>query len=139
MVGDWVSFKDHPVEIYRTNAIGIVSFYGHPSNIDYSIDDIEPIRITGEILTKNGFKYVERDQNRAGRYVWSSDGKRDGALIEVTIYNPPATGGVKYLVGIFTECTHDSGINRVHNCDIEYVHELQHAIKLCKIDKEIYL
>ena len=100
---------------------------------------VEPITITPEILLKNGFKFVDGTQHStSSRYVWMEDGKRDGFIIEVTPYNPPVNG-VKFLVRIDTESSHEGGVNIIHSCDIEYIHQLQHAIRLCKIKKEIEL
>ena len=100
---------------------------------------VEPITITPEILLKNGFKFVDGTQhNTSSRYVWMKDGKRDGFIIEVTPYSPPVNG-VKFLVRIDTESSYEGGVNSIHICDIEYIHQLQHAIKLCKIKKEIEL
>ena len=31
------------------------------------------------------------------------------------------------------------GLNRIHKCNVKYVHELQHALRLCGIEKEIEL
>ena len=38
-----------------------------------------------------------------------------------------------------TESKKDDGMNSIHSCDIDFVHQLQHAIRLCGIDKEIEL
>lgn len=102
------------------------------------ITSVDPISITPELLIKNGFKYIENQDHISSRYVLIEDGKRDGVIVEVIPHNPPVNG-VKTLVRIHTESSHDGGVNRIHNCDIESVHELQHAFKVCKIKKEIII
>ena len=72
-----------------------------------------PIPLTSEILEKNGFVY------NAIPFV---DGWEQFGL---TLY----LGGNGYRI--------NCGINR--SLIIDFVHELQHALKLCGIDKEITL
>lgn len=101
------------------------------------ITGVDTIPIHPEFLLKNGFKFVEgKDWQMSSRYVLIEDGKRDGVIVEVTPYDTPVKG-VKFLVQIHTESSHNGGVNRIHSCDIESVHELQHAFKICKIKKNI--
>ena len=67
--------------------------------------------------------------------MYGEKGKRGGLLVTVTFYEP-AINGVRVLTRIENECSHDSGVNTIHNCDIEYVHQMQHAFKLCGIGKK---
>lgn len=101
------------------------------------LDYLDPIPLTQEILEKNGFHALIPEEH-CTRYVWAKDGGRNDTVISISFYNQPVHG-VRLLTKISTDCHHDSGINEVHNCDIEYVHELQHALRLCGIDKEIVL
>lgn len=159
MIGDWVRFDmsisyenpqgsgmwvvcqvesvSRPIFEGRTRNLFLKAdnFYGGYERI---LEEIEPIPLTPEILEKNGFKFCEDDNCSLPQYRWHKEGKRDGFSIEIIFYNPPISG-VKVLTKINTECSHDCGVNSVHNCDIEYVHELQHALKLCGIEKEIIL
>ena len=136
MVGDWVrndlGETQQVVELYEE---GVMLYY----NDIYRNDLLEPIHITPEILEKNGFRLTKADTVcPADRYWWAIDGTRDGAMVEITLYNPDVHG-VKVLTKIHTQSSHESGVNTVHSCDIEFVHDLQHALKLCKIDKEIVI
>ena len=54
------------------------------------------------------------------------------------MYKSPICG-VSVLTEIDTYSSKGDGVNKVHSCDIESVHELQHAIRLCGIEKEIEL
>lgn len=83
-------------------------------------DNIEPIPLTPEILEKNGFT----KENRL--YYWTQE--KDGKTI----------AGVYYWVDekyINIAGYEDDGVT----ISCPYVHTLQHALKLCGIDKEIIL
>lgn len=112
---------------------------GTINTIEVADYELSGIPITQEFLEKNGFRFFTADRIcRTDRYFWDAEGTRDGALVEITFYNPDVHG-VKVLTKIHTQSSHESGINSVHSCDIESVHELQHALRLCKIDKTIEL
>ena len=97
---------------------------------------LEPIPLTPEILKKNGFmeKIVHKDEPTI--WVWDCEGKRDGVSVRITFYKR-SVNGVRCLTKIEAESSKGIGINSVHSCDIEYVHQLQHSIRLCKIEKQI--
>lgn len=92
---------------------------GYCSEKNIFIDDIEPIPLTPEILEKNGFE-------RFFPETW--------------------VGG-----GLMLQRASDCGYRIVVTCDFDdeetnntpfvilYVHELQHALRLCRIEKEIIL
>lgn len=103
-------------------------------------DYLDPIPLTPEILERNGFKHVDKGSEICirGEYLWGDKGKRNFTAVRITYYKG-LSSGVNLLTKIETDCSHDSGINMVHSCDIEYVHQLQHALRLCGIEKEIRL
>ena len=77
-------------------------------------DDFEPIPITPEILKRNGFVCLELE----GKLTFVDNAHL--ALVSDKEFSGP--------------------YNIFHTqIMIEYVHELQHALRLCKIDKEIKL
>ena len=152
MIGDWVSFPDLGKTLFVT-IVGIEQREGLGRIEGYTFilrdeqkrtlyvrrQSVKPIPLTPEILEKNGFRLTKADTvSPADRYWWAIDGTRDGAMVEITLYNPDVHG-VKALTKIHTQSSHESGVNTVHSCDIESVHELQHALRLCCIDKEIVL
>ncbi len=104
---------------------------------DYHESEIEPIPITPEILERNGFTYSQRESNSLCRAFVFGEGKSHTWAM-VVLYELPIAG-CKGLVQIETDSQTCNGINKVHNCDIYYVHELQHALRMCKIEKEIVL
>ena len=136
MVGDWVrNDLGEAQRVVELREKGAMLSY----NDIYQYDDIQPIPLTKEILEKNGFKKTSPDKYYPEpRYIWGIDSGRNGTVVTITIYEKPVHG-VKVLTKIDTDCSHDCGINSIHNCDIEYVNQLQHALKLCGIKKEIQI
>ena len=119
-VGDWVSYRKENTlysirSIYRTGVQDCVILNDdkYPDGVIAFVDRLTPIPITAEILEKNGF---EED---CGRWYNSE------ALMEFEQY--------------------EDGWCRTINCgeydvySIKYVHQLQHALRLAGVDKEINL
>ena len=84
------------------------------------IEFIEPVPLTTEILEKNGFVKDENDDNM---YYWNW-----GVIDDCISYDKETS-----KVRIF----YVSGLAFVKI--VLYVHELQHALRLCEIQKEIKL
>lgn len=137
MLGDLVTFKDcqnddEPivVKIWMINDDGeAFAFIDSPDALEeISIDDeIVGIPLTPEILEKNGFiiKHPESEKRTywrdcAGQIV----GHKNRGLMLMEIHGNPKKFG--YFIPYF----------KGH---LYYVHELQHALRLCGIDKEIEL
>lgn len=113
MIGDWVNYHDSWAEP-NNKPIQITDIYGEMCNCTiwygYEIQggsklrDCTPIRITDEILEKNGF--VKHDKIHP--YYMDYYHERDG----FTIFNGCSWHG--YILGS--------------------VHELQHALRLCELN-----
>ena len=120
MIGDWVKVTDDDTD---DSFIGQVKAIDELENINvqegedvaypYSIDCLEPIPLTPEILEKNGFKYNEHP------FV---QGYEQFGLV---LYH----GGDGYRIN----CGQNVALQ------LDSVHQLQHALRLCGIDKEIEL
>jgi hypothetical protein len=100
---------------------------------DVLADDLQPVQLTKEILEKNDWK-----KQRWRRYKQSDvitydivDDIVDEFYLEVT------DDGFALVNDLSDDEDHGYMSNWV--VDINYVHELQHALKLCKIKKEIIL
>lgn len=124
MVGDLVLlFGDTPA---RVDAIGDTEVYVYEKERgDWQVgyEHIKPIPLTAEILEENGFvKCI------GGRSKKSLQLIGDG--LYVSWWNDRIVIRYKRVLG------HPSAYL---NCDCRYVHELQHALRLCGIDKEIEL
>ena len=145
MIGDWVysSFSKEPCRI-----VGIEEYPSEYCMVKvdkvYGAKDIVSlthIPLTSEILERNGFKIVHGFgySDKYPTWGWGyHNGIHDYCSIDVTFYDTPING-VSHLVKINRNSASGDGINTVHNCDIDYVHQLQHAIRLCGIEKEIEL
>lgn len=132
MIGDWVYVsKDFTQKYHKIRALsndedavlrGIyVNEYGVENNSVFSLNDTEPIPLTPEILEKNGFVNVENTQTSTIIYSFSD------SLFRIGVFD-------------FNHITMDSYYTD-SSCDIfvSSVHELQHALRLCGIEKEIML
>ena len=124
MIGDWVKPKNSAWP-FKVSGISMEGVTKESSNY-YKCDEIEPISLTAEILEKNGFEKV-LDNNKIPTY---------------RIKWPPNSN---YYFTILT------GVDCYWNFDgyamavgavqgkIDYVHQLQHALRICGIKKEIII
>jgi len=150
MIGDWVRVKApyfKKNKAYRVVEVREHGYNGEATvNIELPDEDEEAsmtgeflfgIPITQEILEKNGFVMDER-YGVAVRYSFATDlHKPKQTVIQFTFYD----GGVSAdtLFKCWTSPKDFDGINDLHICDLKFVHELQHALRLCGIEKEIEL
>ena len=130
MIGDYLYWgKDKIVKVQMLRKYGdnfgidvvyndSVNLYFCTDNDDiyfYSINDLKPIPLTPEILEKNWFVYDLEDKLFEDIYPRISMLYAQYRLVE------------------------NYGINYGEMSEIKYVHQLQHALRLCGIDKEIIL
>lgn len=124
MVGDRVFlFGNKPVKV---DCIGNVEIYLSDENgIDWRVtyEHIKPIPLTPEILEKNGF---------------SGEGYNMGVIGFHTDPIPEVKDGYEVFIwkDMCLEIKH--GFTHLKRYTF-YVHELQHALRLCGIEKEIEL
>lgn len=117
MIGDWVMIKDCPIisEPKRMTENHFVR----------SLCEFEAIPITKEFLLKNGFEFLHTKDifyliNEQCLLVYKNEHK----VIQIYKYKEPV-GDIPPI--------------KCKQFPIEYVHELQHILKLGKIDIEIKL
>ena len=112
--------------------------FGNPDNMPGGVwlDYLDPIPLTPEILEKNGFEKTQIHGEKQDDIFQCFDGE---IIIEVGIYDP------NFILIHYRYETPD-GINSGELSSIVkvdggkfYIHELQHALRLCGIDKEIEL
>lgn len=125
MIGDWVHT---PKGDFRITAIqdNDVVFTDYADDIDGAVDIkyIEPICIINEILEKNGWTYNEENEKFQPK-TWSGNGimlKKEidcFRIVVVSDYDDEDTNDTPFV--------------------LRYVSDLQHALKLLKIEKEIVL
>lgn len=131
MVGDWVKldfydvpYGDEEEAVWKNGKITAihhgnwvdVDFGGPLDECDIEVEDVQPIPLTPEILEKNGFRH--------GSYVGG-------------YYSPDCpfrvfvkTKGRREFTTLFDDEIHFS---------CTFVHQLQQALRLCGIEKEIEL
>jgi predicted MPP superfamily phosphohydrolase len=124
MIGDYLYWgKDKIVKVqmirkYEDN-FGVDAVYNDSANLyfctdnddtySYNIDELKPIPLTTDILEKNGFiKESRENHGNTLQYCILTD----GLWIDIS--------GESYFEG-----------------KLEYVHQLQHALRLCEVEKEI--
>lgn len=125
MIGDWMQHANgNYFRVTRIDKWGDGSTHfacGHPHLWEYN-NKFSPIPLTGEILEKNGF--VKQDY--------------DGWVISEKFGRRFISYRTDYFDGLLKILYAEEPF-----CDlclkIKYVHELQHALRLCNIEKEIKL
>lgn len=133
MIDDLVLYNETPQRILEISGIDDEVYLETDELVHQS--EIQPIPITPEILEKNGFEKSYSSILTADGYkklpvyryknIQQAQSIRHN-LIKVCV----SLDGSKYDV--------EFGIGS-HIFDLEYVHEFQHALRLCEIGKEIIL
>ena len=125
MVGDWVMDGKNIAQITLITCDGIIeTTFNKSSNIEV----IEPIPLTPEILEKNGFTKSTPPTGIHAR-CYELDNKKDRYHLTIADYN-------KYKRLLLNVDSEDS---ECFNIKCDYVHEFQHALRLCGINKNIEL
>ena len=136
MLGDYITFLDVQNDSYcpKLKVCGLIGDDVYVSNDgDPVLDVVDPdelagIPLTPEILEKNGFEKLDFSHFQIGdrRLVLDADGRWNGPLSwhwVVTEMDTNAKGQPVVL--------------DYYVATISYVHQLQHALRLCGIEKEI--
>ncbi len=139
MVGDWFrfSYTIDGKEIVRTfrisqieNELGKYYVWGNGFGRMCYPDRLEPIPITPEILEKNGFQ-------KQGFDGWEFDYVTEGGcLLYVVLWM--CDYPKEYHTHLTIE-SYSADFGSFKSFKIDSVHELQHALRLCGIEKEIEL
>ena len=125
-IGDWVRYPDADAnvrvsDIYSDGHVFIVG--EEDSGIGESVNahhHIEPIPLTPEILEKNGLEY-EDDGNDAVIFLCCD-----------MFWARLCAGDTFWQVGIHSEDRLDAVV-----CNVKHTHQLQHALRLAGVGKEI--
>ena len=132
MIGDWVFCTypsiNKPVRVAEIKTVGDnklkIVIYDDDIRLVFNETYIDPIPITPEILEKNGFDISDPEVKQ---YHFEEDGQRYHFTLR-QIYNQKDGKPNGYSFFAFNVLT-----------IIDYVHQLQHSLKLVGIDKEIEL
>lgn len=127
MIGDWVVFHTGYAKVTGITDAGIHFVDRFGGGI---ASGAEPIPLTAEILEKNGFKFESpciNDNKDAWVYEWPNE-------------KPNYTPNAFLLMSHHNKAEFPNfWIYAPNNPEIVYVHELQHALRVCNVDKEIEL
>lgn len=123
MLGDWVQHRDGTP--YQIAEIGGMVCIDAEQELFASLEDIQPIPLTAEILEKNEFdiinvKYGQRIYVIADDYYELEVDEMTESIWRVNYWNLESS-------------SFDASLH------IAFVHELQHALRLLGIEKEIVL
>lgn len=151
MVGDWVRVNRDGLCIKNSTIVKVLGVEGESKLkekglIGYAgcqpldkeqfcggiwLDYLAPIPITPEILEKNGFTYCKSD---GGVYLHTtiSYGNWD---VDVVLFDVTD----EYRNNQLHISSPDDSYIAIHLMECNHVHELQHALRLCGIKKEISL
>ena len=131
MIGDWVMIKDYPMDFQPEKMTA--------NHFVRSLCEFEAIPLDKDFLLNNGFTFFPIEPNY-GYGIFEL--KTEHCLLrysnkhrDIQIYKT-RMGGIDPKSG---NCTHRGDRYEI-NCGqflISYVHELQHILKLCKIDLEL--
>ena len=130
MIGDWVMHDNRPKQVMTiwSNEVSLndtSKTYGSIYADKFPIEDISPIPLTPEILEKNGFILEQND------YVYYAiEGNKYQNYICVNFRHNGEPRVVEFSFVNKVQCAFNNIVN---------VHELQHALRLCGIEKEIVL
>ena len=135
MIGDWVCTEHdstpRQIDWIRTGEVGLL--WNKAVTPPYLV----PIPITPEILEKNGFIEDSTNGLHSEYHLLVPAGiEKNLYTVQVTFYKEPICG-----VSTLFKCwgPYSAGVNDIHLCNLNYVHEMQHAIRLCGVEKEIVL
>jgi hypothetical protein len=131
IIGDWV--YDTILKVYtKVELLSVSGIRGDFHESVYNENTFEPIPLTPEILEKNGFE-TEDDVH------FSIQGQ--SSMLELLLVELPFDGYYFDIVRTektINKCNQRCYIDR-YFASIDYVHQLQHALRLCGIEKTIEL
>ncbi len=132
MVGDWIH-NNYTNDNYQLWPSAFSQATNFGKRMDATLEDCncEPVPLTDEILEQNGFKLREGctsawDWHNGETSVHISGNHTCPVGQTLTIYVPGGTVGAAF-----------SSHRVISDLKIRGVHELQHALNLCRIDKKI--
>ena len=133
-IGDYVDYRGQVIKVTSlydkggSNEVG----WSDKESVWVNADNVVPIPLITEILKKNGFETED--------YVhFSIQGQSD--ILELLLVEVPFDGYYFDIVRTektINKCNQRCYIDR-YFASIDYVHQLQHALRLCGIEKEIEL
>ena len=129
MIGDWVRYTDpKPFRIEQIDGVEDRVYGDDGFYVDTA--DLQSIPLTAEILEDNGFSKHDFEHIE-GQHKWSW-WRDTGTLVSLwcrELNDDPVDGWMIRIESPYATCCRG----------VESVHDLQHALRLCGIEKEIEL
>jgi hypothetical protein len=125
MIGDWLLDGNVYAQVTSITCDGNIET---TRNALSNIELVEPVPLTSEILKKNGFTKSTPPPGIHAR-CHNLDNKEEKYHLTIANYNKYK----RLLLNV------DSVDSECFNIRCDYVHELQHALRICGIEKEIVL
>ena len=137
-IDDWVEVKNSThLKFVQVNGIlnnSVFTKSAEYESEEIDISDLKPIQLTPEILEKNGFKKYRICYGVYGWNLMDSDYPvLPFVLVDDFSFGKPG----EYMFGVEYEAGEVTGIRELGV--IRYIHELQHLLKLFRIEKDILL
>lgn len=118
MIGDYVQVSGEVCKVISISYFDIGISDSKEDFYNEHIDNIKPISLTPEILERNGFEFVQQ-------------GSLEVAILKMKNRHPITLEYIGWSDGRWSI--------REHRFVVKYVHELQHALRLCGTNKDIKL
>lgn len=133
-IGDWVMYRNREWQVCSLYQFtGEVGLWRKDSQICENVADLTPIPLTPEILEKNGWVKITEDM------VWAEH--LNPKLAEIPTWGLKiGERPVPYLVAKMRDNNHfeiTTANLELFRLKVEHVHQLQHALRLAGIEKEI--
>lgn len=128
-VGDWLYHDFYEAEMRVITIFGdterIIAESSSGHGVTCHLDHFSPIPITPEILEKNGFEHNKKVF--ADTWCWTNE---KDTMIEVGMFKDNASLRIVQLV---------DGLQRDSRLGVKHVHQLQNALRLAGVEKEIVM
>lgn len=141
MIGDWVKLKTDDGTFIKVHisALSFEYIWGiiddDEANDAIGYNFLEPIPLTAEILEKNGFLIIDNNASykEAAEYY--------GKEAELNVYYDKLSGHlhIQRMVYYYIGREQQEDWCKLLHIHTLYVHEFQHALRLCGIKKDIEL
>lgn len=128
MIGDWVCYRGTNIvvtSIYNKGGSNEVG-WSEKESVWVNGSNVEPIPLTPEILEKNGFVTKDEQGNWKGYRIYSIFDANKNCTFMLKLYEKDSIYEISLDMAPYY-------------ITFKYVHQLQHAMKLCGINKEIVL
>ena len=127
-IGDYVNYRGQIIKVTSlydkggSNEVG----WSDKESVWVNADNVEPIPLTPEILEKNGFVTNDEQGNWKGYRIYSLFNTNKSCIFMLKLYEKDS------IVEISLDMS-------PYYIVFKFVHQLQHALRLCGIEKEIIL